>query len=250
MNEALTLAESGIHLALDGPGRVVDVGAHLGRFSLPLMQNPEIRVLAFEPVPWVRGDLVTRIRDELAIAPSRFRVMPQALGDQCGRTRMSIPLLGGWPVLEWASIAKDFNAIAARNPSHDLKSVEIEVEVRPLDAFGFDDLCGLKADAEGAELSVLRGARDTIARCRPFISCELEERHAEGCTWVWAISTLWRGRGSARTPVMQLRTRRPREPRLCHSRHQARHGCQWWRKCPTHGHASASKSPGVSRSWV
>jgi FkbM family methyltransferase len=183
MNETLTMAESGIHLALDGPGRVVDVGAHLGRFSIPLMQNPEIRVLAFEPVPWVRGDLITRIRDELAIAPSKFRVMPQALGDQCGRTRMSIPLLGGWPVLEWASIAKDFNAIAARNPSHDLKSVEIEVEVRTLDAFGVDDLCGLKVDAEGAELSVLRGARETIARCRPFISCELEERHAEGCTW-------------------------------------------------------------------
>lgn len=100
------VSESGIHLALDGPGQVVDVGAHVGTFSLALMQNPGIRVLAFEPLPWVRGDLGARIHGDPDIPRRRFRVLPYALG-----------------------------------------------------------------------------ARDTIARCRPFISCELEERHAEGCTW-------------------------------------------------------------------
>ncbi len=36
---------------------------------------------------------------------------------------------------------------------------------------------------EGHELAALRGARGTLRRCRPALSIELEERHAEGSTW-------------------------------------------------------------------
>jgi hypothetical protein len=41
----------------------------------------------------------------------------------------------------------------------------------------------VKLDAEGAEYEVLRGARETLARCRPVLSVEIEERHRPGSTY-------------------------------------------------------------------
>ncbi len=52
-----------------------------------------------------------------------------------------------------------------------------------LDSLALPDVTAIKIDAEGAEHAVLRGARATLARCRPVLTLELEERHAEGCTW-------------------------------------------------------------------
>ena len=40
----------------------------------------------------------------------------------------------------------------------------------------------MKLDAEGYEQEVLEGARETLRRCRPVLSLELEERHRPGCT--------------------------------------------------------------------
>jgi hypothetical protein len=52
-----------------------------------------------------------------------------------------------------------------------------------LDGLGIGDLTAMKVDAEGAEYEVLRGARETLLRCRPVLTLEIEERHREGSTW-------------------------------------------------------------------
>ncbi len=57
------------------------------------------------------------------------------------------------------------------------------VPVQRLDDRAITDLTGLKVDAEGAEYEILRGARETLLRCRPVITMEVEERHREGSTW-------------------------------------------------------------------
>jgi hypothetical protein len=57
------------------------------------------------------------------------------------------------------------------------------VPLRRLDGLGLRDLTAVKLDAEGAEYEVLRGARETLLRCRPVLSIELEERHRPGSTW-------------------------------------------------------------------
>lgn len=177
------LDELTAHLTLAGPGLRVDVGAHLGHFTLPLACQPGARVLAFEPIGFVMAQLLERIQAEPRIAPGTVRVLPMALSDTPGWTRLSIPMVPGGPVLQWASITKDFEAVRARCPQGLMESVALDVEVRTLDAFALEDVCSLKIDVEGAELPVLRGARETIARWRPFITCELEERHSAGCTW-------------------------------------------------------------------
>ena len=42
-------------------------------------------------------------------------------------------------------------------------------------------MTAIKIDVEGNEIEVLHGARQTIQRCRPIISCECEERAPRGC---------------------------------------------------------------------
>ena len=52
----------------------------------------------------------------------------------------------------------------------------------PLDALRLSDVTALKIDVEGAEQEMLTGALETLRRCRPIISIEIEERHRAGST--------------------------------------------------------------------
>lgn len=52
------------------------------------------------------------------------------------------------------------------------------VEMRTLDSFALQRLDLLKIDVQGCELVVLKGASETIKRCRPLISIEIEEPQA------------------------------------------------------------------------
>jgi hypothetical protein len=60
------------------------------------------------------------------------------------------------------------------------KTVECELvrvdDVIPRDA----DVSLLKADVEGAELSVFRGARELLTRCSPTIVCEINPWYLDG----------------------------------------------------------------------
>ncbi|WP_458097494.1 FkbM family methyltransferase [Roseomonas sp. WA12] len=160
--------------ALHRPGTLVDVGAHEGLLTLPLAALPGAEVLAFEPLPDARPALAG------AVAGLRNVVIrPEALGDAPGHLALSIPVLDGMPQWQWASTAKSYE-------QHQSSRVTIRRETVPvitLDSLALTDVTALKLDAEGAELAILRGARGTLARCRPVLTLELEERHAEGCTW-------------------------------------------------------------------
>jgi FkbM family methyltransferase len=177
------LTEIEAHLKLARPGTIVDVGAHAGAFTVPLAQIPDVCVLAFEPIPDVARRLQERLKRELQERAGNVVVFSVALGDSPRRAQLSIPTVDGNPVLEWASIAKDFERIRAQDPGHLGAAIHYDVDVWPLDSLDLDDVKSIKLDAEGNEYPILRGARHTIARCRPFITVELEERHAAGCTW-------------------------------------------------------------------
>jgi len=177
------LTELEAHLKLARPGTLVDVGAHAGAFTVPLAQLPDVCVLAFEPIFDVAQRLQERVKRDLQERAGNVAVFSVALGDLPRRAKLSIPTVDGNLVLEWASIAKDFERMRALDPGHLGASVSYEVDVWPLDSLDLDDVKSIKLDAEGNEYAILRGARHTIARCRPFITVELEERHAAGCTW-------------------------------------------------------------------
>lgn len=52
----------------------------------------------------------------------------------------------------------------------------VPVTMRTIDSYGFDDVDFIKIDVEGAELGVLRGAKETIKRCRPAVQMEIMEK--------------------------------------------------------------------------
>lgn len=165
--------ELGFHRCLHRPGTLLDVGAHDGAFTLPLAALPASRVLAFEPLP------ASFARLQAAVAASaNVTIRAEALGDATGEVTLSLPVVDGVANEQWASIAKGY---AGHGPR--VAEQRLAVPLRRLDEFGLDDLTAVKLDAEGAEYEVLRGGRETLLRCRPVLSIEIEERHRPGATW-------------------------------------------------------------------
>ncbi|MBC9176220.1 FkbM family methyltransferase [Pseudoroseomonas ludipueritiae] len=159
--------------ALHRPGSLVDAGAHDGLLALPLSRLPGAHVLAFEPLPAAFARLRAACAGSTTVTP-----IPQALGDAPGRLTLSVPVVEGIRQEQWASLVKTFEGYGQH-----VEAERTQVPVVTLDSYCLRDLTAMKVDAEGAEYEVLRGARDTLRRCRPVLTLELEERHRRGSTW-------------------------------------------------------------------
>lgn len=174
--------EIGLHSALHRPGTLVDVGAHDGALTLPFAALPQSRVIAFEPLPPARDRLRAALRAAHGGAvPPHVSVRAEALGRAAGELTLALPWLGGDAIEQWASVVKDFDALRRADPRV-TRVDRYQVPVITLDSLALPDVTAIKVDAEGAEEEVLRGAGQTLARCRPLLTVELEERHRAGCT--------------------------------------------------------------------
>lgn len=171
--------ETTFHTLLHRPGTLVDVGAHDGLITIPLARLPASRVLAFEPLPPAHARLRAALAAAFGGMPAHVECHAAALGDHAGEITLAMPVLDGVAQEQWASTAKDYAAhLSAR-----VTVERFAVPLRRLDDFAIADLTAMKVDAEGAEYEVLRGARETLLRCRPVLTLEVEERHREGSTW-------------------------------------------------------------------
>lgn len=171
--------EISFHTRLHRPGTLLDVGAHDGLITLPFARLPASRVLAFEPLPPAFARLEAAVSAEFGTIPPHVTLVPEALGEEAGTITLAMPVLDGIAQEQWASTAKDYEGY---DPARIAVS-RFTVPVRRIDDLGLTDLTHVKLDAEGAEYAVLRGARDTLLRCRPVLTIEIEERHREGSTW-------------------------------------------------------------------
>ncbi len=141
----------------DIDGLFVDIGAHVGSWSLPFA-CAGMNVESFEPNPVIRELL------DGAIAENNLEltVHPEALSSTFGTARLTAPGIDGG----MACIDRQLNG-----------PVDVEVPVTTLDSFNLaPDI--IKVDAEGAELDILRGAYQTIVIHRPtvFFECWEDER--------------------------------------------------------------------------
>jgi FkbM family methyltransferase len=136
-------------------------------------------VIAFEPLPPAFARLQAALREAFGGLPPHVECHAAALGDHAGEIALAMPVLDGVAQEQWASTAKDYAAhLSAR-----VTVERFAVPLMRLDDLGLTDLTAVKVDAEGAEYEILRGARETLLRCRPVLTLEVEERHRQGSTW-------------------------------------------------------------------
>ena len=147
------------------PGMVMfDVGAYIGQFSLVASRLvPDLRVFAFEPTPSVFAQMK---RNMHLNACRSVTCVNMAVSDAPGTAR-----LFSYP---GSADQNSLRRVSAESTS------SLEVHVTSIDAFSKehnpDRLDVLKIDVEGNELSVLKGARETLSRFKPFLIIEIS-RH-------------------------------------------------------------------------
>jgi FkbM family methyltransferase len=134
-------------------GVFYDIGSNWGYFSMLVATREDFtgRVHAFEPWPSSFSDLVSTV--EQAQLQEMVQCHPLALGEQAGMALMQSGRHSGLARL----------VESGTGPRVELAALD-RLDIPPPDL--------MKIDAEGAELSILRGGAETIARARPGIVFE------------------------------------------------------------------------------
>jgi FkbM family methyltransferase len=144
----------------------LDVGASSGIYAYHLGRMAG-HVYTFEPIP----EYADRIR---RLKVTNIAVENVALSSREGEAKLRIPLV--------SSQAKD-KGMASLEPhavTDERLSRTVDVHLRRLDDYEFKNVSFIKIDVEGHEEDVLDGARETMARDRPCLLIEIEERHNPG----------------------------------------------------------------------
>jgi len=140
----------------------IDVGANKGVWSYMLAKQCR-EVHAFEPNP--------KMFDVLKqCAGDKIKTHQIALSNESKKAKLLVPLGSKGYSNQGASLS-------SVKVSGDHKSVSV-VACR-LDDMDLGDIGFIKIDVEGFELEVLEGARETLARCRPNLIIEMEEKHTK-----------------------------------------------------------------------
>jgi len=154
-----------------GPGATfVDVGAHIGYYSLKAARlvGAGGHVIAVEPNPETIGKLRANLR---ASAAGMVTVEPVA----CSDSETTLDLFAA-PRSNTGE-----TSLSRANASHDSPAVTTyHVPARPLDAIikeaGATRVDAVKIDVEGAEMLVLKGSQETLARFHPVVLVEIVDR--------------------------------------------------------------------------
>jgi FkbM family methyltransferase len=153
-------------LLSDCRGVAIDVGANVGYWSHALAKTGYFeRVLAFEP----NYELTQDLRNA---GLSCVEIHNFALSDRASTALLHIPTADGVRISGWSSLEDSIDCTYDRLE-------ELEVQTKTIDGLGLKKLAFIKIDVEGHELSVLAGARQTIAQCRPYCVIEVRQRHLD-----------------------------------------------------------------------
>ena len=147
----------------------VDIGAHFGMYSY-WMREHSAEVHAFEPVPRLAKVLAAGHRRD-----GRVSVHEGALSATTGEATLRAPIAG-----------LGRSTIEVSNALEGMKDPTVTIDERSvttwtLDEFELQRVALIKIDVEGHEESALQGALATLAKWRPALIVELEERHNPGC---------------------------------------------------------------------
>lgn len=139
------------------PGTVLDIGANIGTFALPLARDyPGTRIECFEIQPVVHHQLCGNI---VLNGAANVRAHHLGLSDEPARITMAMPDYRVETNIAAFSLDED-----ARTHDYECTSVgDTEtVPLATLDSLAYGDVRLIKIDVEGLEMKVLRGGRRTL----------------------------------------------------------------------------------------
>jgi FkbM family methyltransferase len=147
----------------------VDIGAHLGYFSLPLSRlvGPEGKVYAVEPMPAYHDTLQRLLKRHQAKNVTLYQV---ALGGDGEYVEMAIPDHGRTIHFARARVVAAHPDLAFR------ESLRVKNETGDHLFSGLPRLDFIKCDVEGLEYRVFASMTKTIETHRPILLCEVFER--------------------------------------------------------------------------
>jgi FkbM family methyltransferase len=150
---------------LDVGADFVDVGAHVGLYTVTAAHAIPGRVLAIEPNPLARAQLLENVALN---ALRNVTVVPKAVAEVPGHSQLHVP---DTPDPSFSSL--EGGRFAEGDP--------VEVEVTTVDAevsrAGLHPTV-VKIDVEGGEVGVVEGMKHTIAVYRPAILVEVNQQSA------------------------------------------------------------------------
>jgi len=144
----------------------IDAGANIGLYSLALSTlTPEGHVYSFEPSPSAFGHLEENLRVNGA---GNVDASALALSDRVGTVRFH-----DFPFFSAGSFASDDQSLLTTDSyGSNVSSAPTTTIDNVVAERGFERVDFLKIDVEGAELSVLEGARKMLAEHRPTVVLE------------------------------------------------------------------------------
>jgi FkbM family methyltransferase len=153
--------------SLDLTGQTVyDVGSFQGLLALYFARKAK-QVICYEPNPHNRA----RLQENITLNHlGNVRVRDVGLGSQPGRFEMVFnPLMPGGSSIEQKTVGE---LLRSGTPV-----VKLEIQIATLDRDRCDQALPepdfIKIDTEGLELDVLKGARETLEKCRPALFLEM-----------------------------------------------------------------------------
>lgn len=151
-----------IALLADKSKAFLDIGANVGVYSFLALDHFS-HVHAVEANP----DLARDLRRLLGKGGTVFEV---AASDHAAQLEFSIPVAGGADIHTRGSLESAAN--------QGLQTRTIKVSAMPIDSLRMGPIALVKIDVEGHEIQAVKGARETIAKHRPVLVIECEERHS------------------------------------------------------------------------
>lgn len=150
----------------------LDIGAHIGYFSMLLSKKHNAKVFAFEPMPYN----VKKIKHYFVMNKvENVKILEMALSNQKGQLVFSN--------LDSSDVG---NTYVSNSPIFELSKNNIIVESNSLDNLLKENIISkpnvLKVDVEGAELDVLKGAYYLLKTHRPIIFLSTHDIHVKNIT--------------------------------------------------------------------
>jgi FkbM family methyltransferase len=149
---------------------LVDVGANAGQSALSMaLLSPSSRIVSFE----ANADNLNDLRFVGRILGRKYEFYHTALSDVNGLGLLKMPIVGIAPVPGESSLEDYvFHKYALKQRIGEITRIERQqVSLTTLDSYGIEaDF--IKIDVQGHELSVMRGAVETIRKHRPVCMIE------------------------------------------------------------------------------